>query len=56
MGNLGAQVRGFLRTHVATYTSPTTTTNLVVMESPAQDSPGAAEHDTPTTPIPGEHR
>ena len=56
LGNLGARRRGFLRTHAATSTSTTTTTNLVIMEFPAQDSPDAAELDTPTTPVTGEHR
>ena len=55
MGNLRTRERSLLWTHVATATSPTTTTNLVVLELPTQDSPGAAEHDTSTTPIPCEH-
>ena len=55
MGNLGTRRRGFLRPHTAMTPSPTTTTNLL-MEFPAQDSPGATERDPPTTPVNREYR
>ena len=53
MGNLTTRLRSLLWTHIATATSPTTTTNLVVLELTTQDSPGSAEHDPTTTPISG---
>ena len=51
MGNLGTRRGGFLRPQTATTPSPTTPTDLVIMEFPAQDSPGATERDPPTTPV-----
>ena len=56
MGNFGTRRRGFLRSHTATTPSPTTTTDLVIMEFPAQDCPGAAERDPTTTPVTSEYR
>ena len=55
MGNLGTRRRGFLRSHTATAPS-TTTTDLILMELPAQDCPGAAEHDPATSPVTSERR
>ena len=55
MGNLGTRRRDFLRSHTATTPSPTTTTDLVIMELPAQNSPGAAERDPTTTPVTSEY-
>ena len=56
MGNFGTHRRNFLRSHTATTPSPTTTTDLVIMEFPAQDSPGTAECDPPKTPLTSERR
>ena len=55
MGNFGTHGRNFLRPHTATTPSPTTTTDLVIMELPAQNSPGAAERDPITTPVTSEY-
>ena len=56
MGNLGTRRRGFLRSHTATAPSTTTTTDLVLMEFPAQDCHGAAERDPATSPVTSERR
>ena len=56
MGNLGTRRRSFLRSHIATAPSTTTTTDLVLMEFPTQDCPGAAERDPATSPVTSERR
>ena len=56
MGNFGTRGRSLLRPHTATTPSTTTTTDLVIMEFPTQDCPGAAERDPATSPVTSERR